>query len=65
MFTMFTMFIYITIMIKFFIKLLIISGLFIAFNACRSAKNTDTKVKQEHEEEKRQEEYEDFYDEHH
>ena len=65
MFTLFTLFIYTVIMIKLFTKILIISGLIIAFNACTSAKNTDTKVKQEHEEEKRQEEFDDLYDEHH
>jgi hypothetical protein len=66
MFTVFTMFIYTSvIMIKIFTKLLIISGLILAFNACRTKKSTDTKVTKEYEEEKRAEEHEDFYNEHH
>lgn len=65
MFTMFTMFIYITIMMKSYIILLIISGLFIAFNACTSIKNPNKKDIQEHEVEKRQEDFDEHYDNNH
>lgn len=68
MFTMFTMFIYITIMIRSFYILLIFSGLCIAFNACSSAKSTkSTKSdkEQEIEQEKREEAFDENYDRHH
>jgi len=65
MFTMFTMFIYITIMIKFFSKVLVISGLVLAFTACRTTKETETKKVQEEETDVRQEEFDNLYDEHH
>lgn len=65
MFTMFTMFIYITIMIRSFYIILILSGLYIAFNACSSAKSTKSDKEQEMVQEKRQEAFDENYDRHH
>lgn len=65
MFTMFTMFIYITIMKRFFYIILIFSGLCIAFNACSSAISTKSDKEQEMVQEKRQEAFDENYDRHH
>ena len=65
MFTMFTMFIYITIMKRLFYIILIFSCLYISFNACSSAKSTKSDKEQEMEQEKRQEAYDENYDRHH
>ncbi len=65
MFIVFTMFTYITIMIKCFYKVLIISVLCIFLNACTSTKSTKSDKEQEIEQEKRQEAYDENYDRHH
>lgn len=59
------MFIYITIMKRFFYIILIFSGLYISFNACSSAKSTKSDKEQEMEQEKRQEAFDENYDRHH
>lgn len=65
MFTLFTMFIYITIMIKSFYILLIISSLVLVFNSCTSTKSSSNDKNQEHEIEKKQEAFEENYERHH
>lgn len=69
-FIMFTMFIYITNIIPFIMKKQIIKTLIISFlcfilNSCRSNKLTPNDKNQEYYKEKRQEAFDELYNEHH